>query len=203
MSIRRSLVLMIMLVLAATLLAGDDANNPHDLKTLAAKQAWISLQRDLEKLDAQYQRDRQARIRKAIVDLETAKVMAAQAVNADEIVRIDQVVNSLREQGPVGQADSEIKPVFLLKIQAVVDGVDELHISTGGAQWVKGQNKWPPKVQLNDIEWNPKEQNRLSNDGNNTYLSKSADIGRVMVIQRSGRGPVEVISAGNVVRIAL
>lgn len=101
MSIRRSLVLMIMLVLTATLLAGDDANNPHDLKTLAAKQAWISLQRDLEKLDAQYQRDRQARIRKAIVDLETAKVMAAQAANADEIVQINEAVNGLKKDAPI------------------------------------------------------------------------------------------------------
>lgn len=92
----RTLTFVILFTLAATLLAGDDANNPHDLKTLAARQAWISLQRDLEKLDAQYQRDRQARINKAIVELETAKAKAAQAANADEIVRIDAAIEVLK-----------------------------------------------------------------------------------------------------------
>ena len=84
------------LLLAAFVFAGDDAN-PYELATIAGKQAWISYQRDLDKIDQQYQRDRKARTGKAIIDLERAKVQAAQSANADEIVKLDKAIDNLRD----------------------------------------------------------------------------------------------------------
>jgi hypothetical protein len=153
MFMRRTLVLMITLTAAATLLAGDDATNPHGLMTLAAKQAWITLQRDLEKLDAQYQRDRQARINKALVELETAKAKAAQAANADEIVRIDRAISRLGElSGPVRFTNDLASKIN--GSQWVGNELGSFEIMANGQvrrSWISGDAEWK-QVKSDTIE---------------------------------------------------
>ncbi|MBI1371002.1 MAG: hypothetical protein GC162_20400 [Planctomycetes bacterium] len=105
MSRRHAALSVVILLCTSLLMAGDDANNPYELTTIAAKQAWVSLQRDLNKLDRQYERDRKSRMNTAVADLERAKAKAAQAANADEIVRINKAIEGLKAE----HADEEEK----------------------------------------------------------------------------------------------
>ncbi|QNN22497.1 hypothetical protein HED60_09510 [Planctomycetales bacterium ZRK34] len=164
----RALITCITLIVTVTVLAGDDVNNPYGLTTLAGKQAWISLQRDLDKLEAQYQRDRKVRINQGITDLERAKVQAAQAANADEIVRLDKAVTELKQGNEVTTTAGPATTLDLKQLQRDRDDLRERLIGT----------KWKTKLETyefydgfviqngkDQLPWIPLDGKRLAVSG--------------------------------------
>lgn len=96
----KRIILITVALIAATALAGDDAN-PHDLRTIAAKAAWRNYERDVQAEQARHDREvKNIRIR-AIADLHKARSLAAKQENADEIVRIDAAIEGLNNHQSV------------------------------------------------------------------------------------------------------
>jgi len=90
-------ITLIVALLASVTLAGGDASNPYDLKTVAGRAAWTGYQNDLaaeqKRHDAAMKRIRNL----AEIELRKARQLAARQGNADEIIRIDQAIEGVSQ----------------------------------------------------------------------------------------------------------
>jgi hypothetical protein len=74
-----------------------------------------------------------------------------------------------------------------LKIAARIDGSDCLTITPTQATWNHKFHACPTSVSLNDIHWNPKMNNILSNAGTNSFLPAGLDLSTATIVARKGR----------------
>jgi hypothetical protein len=78
-------------------------------------------------------------------------------------------------------------PAATLKITAVIDGSDLLKITHREATWKHRAWTAPDRIQLNDVSWNPRQTNVLSNTGTNRFLPAGVDFSTAKITGRKGR----------------
>jgi|ERR1051326_140880 hypothetical protein len=74
-----------------------------------------------------------------------------------------------------------------LKIAARIDGSDCLTITSTQATWHHKFFACPTAVTLNEIQWNPKKNKILKNEGTNTFLRTGLDLSTAKITARKGR----------------
>jgi hypothetical protein len=78
-------------------------------------------------------------------------------------------------------------PTGTLKISAVIDGSDLLKITRREATWTHRFWTPPDRIQLNDVVWDLRQTNVLSNTGTNRFLPAGVDFSSAKIIGRKGR----------------
>jgi len=78
-------------------------------------------------------------------------------------------------------------PSATLKITAQIDGSDVLKITKQEAVWTHRAWDYPAAVRLNDIPWDVRRTNTLSNSGTNQFLPDQVDLSTAKIISRKGR----------------
>jgi hypothetical protein len=79
---------------------------------------------------------------------------------------------------------------FVLSVQAVVDGSDELYLDVSGAQWSHKHWGWPSQMSLNGVLWDPALSNQLPNSGDTAFLPANVDFSRAQINVLQGRDTV-------------
>lgn len=74
-----------------------------------------------------------------------------------------------------------------LKIQAQIDGSDVLKLTAHEAMWTHRAWGFPDGVRLNDIAWDVRRTNTLSNTGTNQFLPDKVDLSTARITHRQGR----------------
>jgi len=69
----------------------------------------------------------------------------------------------------------------------VIDGSDLLKITSTEAIWKHRAWGFPEAVKLNDISWNLRQTNVLSNAGTNRFLPDHLDFSTAKIVKRQGR----------------
>ena len=80
-----------------------------------------------------------------------------------------------------------MSPAATLKIQARIDGSDVLKITANEAVWTHREWDLPAGVRLNDIAWDVRATNTLSNTGTNQFLPDKVDLSTARITNRQGR----------------
>ena len=80
-----------------------------------------------------------------------------------------------------------VSPAATLKIQARIDGSDALKITANEAVWTHRAWDFPVGVRLNDIAWDVRQTNTLSNTGTNQFLPDKVDFSTARITSRQGR----------------
>ncbi|HEY2329773.1 MAG TPA: hypothetical protein VGI63_08170, partial [Verrucomicrobiae bacterium] len=88
-----------------------------------------------------------------------------------------------------------------LKVTAVIDGSDLLKITSTEATWKHRTCEFPEAVKLNDISWNLRQTNVLSNTGTNRFLPDHLDFSTAKIVKRQGRDLATMWSDNNVLWI--
>jgi len=83
-------------------------------------------------------------------------------------------------------------PAAALKIAAQIDGSDSLKITAREATWEHRTYSYPGAVSLNDIPWDVRQTNVLTNVGTNTFLPSGVDLSTARIVNRKGRDVVTV-----------
>ena len=78
--------------------------------------------------------------------------------------------------------------VATLIIEGIIDGSEEILITSKKATWKHKHWRWPENIKINGIRWNPREEPVLKNRGNSRYLSESVDLSNATLRFKSGRG---------------
>lgn len=84
----------------------------------------------------------------------------------------------------------ELSVVATLKIQARIDGSDVLKLTASEAVWTHRAWDFPAGVRLNDIAWDVRQTNTLSNTGTNQFLPDKVDLSTARITHRQGRDVV-------------
>ena len=82
---------------------------------------------------------------------------------------------------------ARLSPHATLKVTAVIDGSDLLKITSTEAIWKHRAWGFPEAVKLNDISWNLRQTNVLSNAGTNRFLPDHLDFSTAKIVKRQGR----------------
>ena len=77
--------------------------------------------------------------------------------------------------------------VATLKIAAQIDGSDRLKLTAHAAVWTHQAWSPPARVKLNDVSWDVRQTNVLTNVGTNAYLPTDVDFSTAKIIRRQGR----------------
>jgi hypothetical protein len=86
-------------------------------------------------------------------------------------------------------------PAAILKVQAYIDGSDQLHITASGAQWAHRHWQWPGEVRINDVPWFPSTNATLSG----SFLPANINFATARVIDRKGRDMVAAEASADAV----
>ena len=78
-----------------------------------------------------------------------------------------------------------VSPAATLKIQARIDGSDVLKLTANEAVWTHRAWEYPASVRLNDIAWDVRATNTLSNT--NQFLRDKVDLSTARITHRQGR----------------
>ena len=80
-----------------------------------------------------------------------------------------------------------VSPAATLKIQARIDGSDVLKLTANEAVWTHRAWDLPAGVRLNDIAWDVRQTNTLTNTGTNQFLPDKVDFSTARITSRQGR----------------
>lgn len=87
----------------------------------------------------------------------------------------------------IGERKTRETPRATLRVVAVIDGSDELHIDARGARWVHRHWDWPGEVRLNQVTWDPKKSPTLKNEGETRFLDSPVDFATARMTMQDGR----------------
>jgi hypothetical protein len=90
-------------------------------------------------------------------------------------------------RAPAASAERAMGAPAALRIMAQIDGSDTLIITTNAATWKHHFWSPPGQVTLNDVVWNPAQQNSLTNEGTNAFLPASINLSTAKIVGRKGR----------------
>lgn len=91
---------------------------------------------------------------------------------------------------PLANSEPESKPGSTrasLKIAAVIDGSDLLRITAHEARWTHRAWKAPKNIKLNDVSWDLRRTNALSNTDTHRFLPDGVDFSSAKIVSRKGR----------------
>jgi len=83
-------------------------------------------------------------------------------------------------------------PASSLRVIAVIDGTDELHISPSGAKWVHKGWSFPTDVRINGQAWNPHAKDSWTPPSGEGILRRDLDLAGVVLHTLRGRGTVKL-----------
>jgi formylglycine-generating enzyme required for sulfatase activity len=113
-----------------------------------------------------------------------------------------QPTSTPKPQRPVQPPSSQPKQALplVLRITVVIDGKDELRLTSTTARWIHHSSNYPTQVTLNNRSWNPKKTPFMRNFGISTLLGKQVDdLSKVRLTKVRGRGSVSLRAQKHVV----
>ncbi len=85
-----------------------------------------------------------------------------------------------------------LPPRFELRITAVIDGKDEVRISSTESRWTHMANGWPTQVKINKFDWAPQRVPVVRGYGTRFLLGQQVDVSTARLLVKRGRGKVEM-----------
>jgi hypothetical protein len=92
-------------------------------------------------------------------------------------------------------------PTDELRIVAIIDGKDTLHLTNAGGHWVHHSAQWPTIAYLNYVAWKPHEKPTLDSVSVSSLLRRQPNFSTAWLSRHRGRGGKQLTAAKDSIRL--